>query len=214
MQYRNIKMPMPSYNGVLNVNGTSSIEVKSDIVLIKADVSTEGKSIEVAQDKNSEVSGILIESLKDYGISSDDIYDEDISVSRVSSNDNSYYYYVTRIVAISIKDLSKLRYIYSLLIENGANDNINLTFMLSNPIYYYNKALKKATQDALNKAAFLAKNLNLKYCSTPIKINENSSPLYSITYYTPQNCGELPGLSPGLVRITAEVDATFKTYPC
>lgn len=217
MQYRNAQIPNSSNDssGIFTISGTSTIEVRADVVLISAKISTRDSSLEIAQDKNNEISSTIIKSLIDSGIAQDNIYDKDISVSKHydSGDDDLSYYEFNHVIAITTKDFSKLHDIYSLLIENGANDNINLTFMLSNPSNYYSSALRRASQDALNKIAYLASSFNLKYSPSPVKVREISSPLYSITYYSPTSYGYIPDIAPGQARITAEIEASFKTYP-
>ena len=112
-------------------------------------------------------------------------------------------------------DISKLKDIYSLAIENGANDNISVDFLLSNPGYYYSKALKKASKDALNKATLLASSFNIRFNPSPFKIIEKSSSLYSIAYSTSKSyASSQQDLSSGIVKITAEIEAIFTTILC
>ncbi|MEG1310394.1 MAG: SIMPL domain-containing protein [Romboutsia sp.] len=213
MQYRNSSAYMPTDKGTLSVNGVSYIEVNADTVRLNVKITTESKSLEEAQNKNKTISNNLLTSLLDFGISKENIHSEDMSVFRNYDYTNNALisYNVTQLVTILISDLSKLKDVYELVIENGANDDINIDFILSNPYYYYSKALKKASQDAINKAAIIAKNFSLKYNPIPANVNEVSSLLYSITYSSSNNYS--PDVSPGLVKVTAEIDAVFTTYP-
>ncbi|MEG2788022.1 MAG: SIMPL domain-containing protein [Romboutsia sp.] len=213
MQYRNSSAYMPTDKGTLSVNGVSYIEVNADTVRLNVKITTESKSLEEAQNKNKTISNNLLTSLLDFGISKENIHSEDMSVFRNYDYTNNALisYNVTQLVTILISDLSKFKDVYELVIENGANDDINIDFILSNPYYYYSKALKKASQDAINKAAIIAKNFSLKYNPIPANVNEVSSLLYSITYSSSNNYS--PDVSPGLVKVTAEIDAVFTTYP-
>lgn len=214
MQYRNSKMYVPTDKGSLSVHGTSYVEVNSDRARLNVRVSSENESLEEAQDKNSEISKRVLSSLSDYGIDKENIHSEDLSVTRnYDYNTNTLTSYkVTQLITILIDDFSKIDDVCSLVIENGANDDISIDFILFNPNHYYNKTLKRATQDALNKANILAKNFGVKYNPIPYKIVETSSPLYSITYYS-SSITYAQGISPGLVNVTAEIEATFSTYP-
>lgn len=214
MQFRNIKMPIPSPNGSLSVIGTGLIETKPDTAVITMGVTTENKSLEVAQDQNDKIFNNIMSSLIDYGVPKENISTKDISVTRnYDYNTNTLLSYkVSHVLSINLNDFSKINDIYSLGIENGANDNISVTFTLSNPSFYYNKALKKASQDAVNKASLLAKNFNVKYNSIPYKINEKSSSLYSITYPMAGSYAYSPNITPGLIKVTSEIEATFATY--
>ncbi len=214
MQYRNTKMYTPTDKGSLSVHGTSYLEVNSDRARLNVRISTENKILEEAEDLNKKTYNNLLTSLYDYGITKENIHSEDISVIR--NYDYSNYtlisYKVTQLISILIDDFNKLGEVYSLVIENGANDDINVDFILSNPSHYYNKALFKASQDALNKANILAKSFGVKYNPIPYKITELSSPLYSITYSS-SSVNYYQNMAPGLVKITAEIEAIFLTHP-
>lgn len=212
MQLRNNNLYMPTNRGSLSVHGTGYIEVNSDIARLNVSVTTESKSLEEAQEQNSQISNNVLTSLYDYGIPKENIHTENIYVNRIyDSNNVLTSYRVTQSITILVTDLSKLKDIYELVIENGANDNISIDFMLSNPSYYYSKALKKASQDAINKASVLAKNFSLKYNPVPSKVTELSSSLYSITYSSAKSYSQ--DMAPGLVKITAEIEAVFSTFP-
>ena len=217
MQFRNGKMYIPTDKGSLSVNGVGYLEIESDLIRLNLGITSDSKSAEEAKDKNLQTLESLITSLTDYGIPKEDINTKDISVTRnyIGCDNHQLSFNVTNLITVMIHDISKLKDIYSLAIENGANDSISVDFLLSNPTYYYNKALKKATIDALNKASLLASNFNLKFNPAPHKIIEKSSSLYSITYSTSKSYSSAQqNLSSGLVKITAEIEAIFTTIPC
>lgn len=213
MQYRTNNMYMPTDKGSLSVHGGSYIEVNSDRARLKVKISTDNESLEEAEDLNKEVMERILLGLEDYGILKENIYSEDLSVTKnYDSNNNFLSYRVTNLISIIVDDFNKLGDVYSLVIENGANDEISVDFILSNPTQYYNKALKRATQDALNKAGLLSKSFNVKYNPLPYKITELSSPIYAITYSS-SSTSYYQDIAPGVVKITAEVEAVFATYP-
>ena len=182
MQFRNGKMYIPTDKGSLSVNGVGYLEIESDLIRLNLGITSDSKSAEEAKDKNLQTLESLITSLTDYGIPKEDINTKDISVTRnyIGCDNQQLSFIVTNLITVMIHDVSKLKDIYSLAIENGANDNINVDFLLSNSTYYYSKALKKASKDALNKAALLASSFNIKFNPAPFKIIEKSSSLFSI----------------------------------
>ena len=217
MQFRNGKMYIPTDNGSLSVNGVGYLEIESDLIRLNLGITSDSKSAEEAKDKNLQTLESLITSLTDYGIPKEDINTKDISVTRnyIGCDNQQLSFIVTNLITVMIHDVSKLKDIYSLAIENGANDNINVDFLLSNPTYYYSKALKKASKDALNKAALLASSFNIKFNPAPFKIIEKSSSLYSIAYSSSKSFSSTQqNLSSGLVKITAEIEAIFTTVSC
>lgn len=217
MQFRNSKMYIPTDKGSLSVNGVCNLEVESDLIRLNLGITSDSKSVEEAKDRNLQILENLTTSLIDYGIPKEDINTKDILVNRnyIGSDNQNLSFTVTNLITVIIHDISKLRDIYSLAIENGANDSISVDFLLSNPTYYYNKALKKASIDALNKASLLASSFNIKFNPAPRKIIEKSSSLYSVTYSTSKLYSSAQqNLSSGLVKITAEIEAIFSTIPC
>lgn len=214
MQYRNRNMPSLIPFGSISVVGTGIVETKPDIAILTMGVTTDNKNLEEGQKQNDKYFNNILMRLLDYGIIKENISTEDISVTRnYDYNTNTFLSYkISHILSVTINDFSSLDDIYSLGIENGANDNISVNFTLSNPNMYYNKAMKKASQDAINKASILAKNFNVKYNNIPYKIHENSSSLYSITYPTPLSYSYTPNITPGLIKITSEIEAIFTTY--
>ncbi|MEF9991158.1 MAG: SIMPL domain-containing protein [Romboutsia sp.] len=209
MQYRNTNYNMHSNNGILSVIGSGIIETESNLAILSIGITTEDKSVENAQNANDKIFNNIIKSLSEYGVSSDDISTQDISVIRnYDYNTNTFISYkISHIVSVSINDFSKLSDVYSLAIENGANDNITIDFTLSDQNIYYNKALKKASIDAINKASILAKNFGIKYNPIPYKIKENSSSLYAVSKSSPN----FQDILPGLIKISAEIEAIFTT---
>ena len=212
MQYRNMRIPTDK--GSLSVLGSSSVKVPADTAIICAGIVIEGTSLEEARDKNYEVYNILLKSLIDFKVPKENIYGENVSITKNSntSSNTQNTYTVTRLLTIIVNDLSRLNDIYSLIIENGVNGNIKISFTLSDSLPYYNRALKKATQDAVAKASIIARNFGIKYNPVPYKIRENTSSLYSISYPSYDDCNYTLGALPGYVNISAEIEASFSTY--
>ncbi len=213
MQFPN-NMFVPPDRGHLSVKGGASLEVDSDLARLNIGITTQDKSLEKAKDANNRISSLVLASLYDYGISKENINTKDVNVIR--NYDYSNYqllsYSVSNLITVLVSDFKKLNDIISLAIENGANDNISIDFILSNPTMYYNRALKKASQDAINKASLLAKSFDVQYNPTPYKIVEYTSPLYAIQYSSSANYGYPSDISPGSVKISAEVEAFFNTF--
>ncbi len=215
MQYKSSSNAYPSVaNGYISVRGSSYLEVEADVASLNIGVTTQNKSLEKAKDENSNISNKLLKSLYDSGISTDNISTKNLTVTRNYDYTNYQLlsYSVTNLINVVLDDISNLGDVYSLAIENGANDNINIDFSLSNPTYHYNRALKKASQDAINKANLLSKNFSVKYNPIPYKIVETSSPLYSVMYSSSSNYSYPQEIEPGIVKINAEVEAVFATY--
>lgn len=213
MQFRNNKMYISTNKNSLSVSGVGYLEMESDLIRLNLGITSNSESAKEAKDKNLQILENLITNLTDYGIPKEDINTKDILVNKnYIECDNQQSFTVTNLVTVMIHDISKLKDIYSLAIENGANDNISADFLLSNPSYYYSKALKKASKDALNKAALLASSFNIRFNPSPVKIIEKSSSLYSIAYSTSKSyASSQQDLSSGIVKITAEIEAIFST---
>lgn len=211
MQYMN--MNTIREKGQLSVNGVGKIKVKADLALLTIGVTTSNPDVQVAQVENSNTVNAIIVSLTDYGIPKENINAYDVSINKKYDNTTNelIYYEITTTLRIEITNLNNLGDIYSLSIENGANSNINISFTVSDTSSHYKKALLIATQDALDKAALISKNLAIKLKPLPESISENSNSIYSLSK---RDIGysSSPYLSSGDLIISAQVTVIFNTY--
>lgn len=214
MQYKTNNIS--SKKGSLTVTGYSCIKVVSDLVQLNVTIINTSKILEDAQNEINKISKNILASLLSYGISKDNIQNSNISItSNHNPNDNTIISYTaTQIINIILCNINTVKDIYSLVLENGANGDITIDYRLSNPYYFYNKALKKTSQDALNKASILAKSLSLTYDTIPSKVNELSSLYSSITYSSSTKFISSPEIEFGLVKVCANIETTFMTYTC
>lgn len=212
MQYRNEFCSIKN-KGTLSVKGNSYIDVEPDMIRLNFKITTQNTNLEEAKLENDKISNNVLSSLYNYGIPKNNIRSLDITVTRnYDSSTNTFLSYnVSHSISVT-STLDSLNDIYYLIIDNGANDDINIDFILSNPMYHYNRALKKATQDAICKASLLSKSFGLNHIPTPYKIIENSSSLYAITYSSSTNYTASKNITPNTVKITAEIEAKFLTF--
>ncbi|MGL5756287.1 MAG: SIMPL domain-containing protein [Paraclostridium sp.] len=213
MQYMNMNMNNMLEKGQLSVNGVGTVKVKSDLAILKVGVTTSNEDIQVAQVENTNIVNNIITSLNDYKIPKENINADDVFIKRLydSSGNEIVGYEITTTIRIEVSDIENLGDIYSLAIENGANSEVNISFTLSNISPHYKKALLKATQDALNKATLLGKNLGIKLKPLPESIYENSTSQYALTQKNVAYSSS-PFLSSGDLEVSAQVTVIFNTY--
>jgi uncharacterized protein len=211
MQYMN--MNNMREKGQMSVNGVGTVKAKADLAILTVGVTTSNKDVQVAQVENANTVNNIIISLSDFGIPREKINADDVSINKRYDNitNELIAYEITVTIRVEVSDLKNLGDIYSLAIENGANSNVSITFTLSNVSPYYNDALLKATQDALNKSSLLAKNLGIKLRPLPENISENSISKYAINQKN-VSYSNSPYLSSGDLEVSAQVDMIFNTY--
>jgi uncharacterized protein len=199
--------------GQMSVNGVGTVKAKADLAILTVGVTTSNKDVQVAQVENANTVNNIIISLSDFGIPREKINADDVSINKRYDNitNELIAYEITVTIRVEVSDLKNLGDIYSLAIENGANSNVSITFTLSNVSPYYNDALLKATQDALNKSSLLAKNLGIKLRPLPENISENSISKYAINQKN-VSYSNSPYLSSGDLEVSAQVDMIFNTY--
>ena len=211
MQYMN--MNTIREKGQLSVNGVGTVKAKADLAILTVGVTTSNPDVQLAQIENTNTVNNIILSLTDYGIPKKNVNADDVVINKRYDNvtNELIAYDITTTIRIETSDLENLGDIYSLAIENGANSSINISFTISNVSPYYNEALLKATQDALNKSSLLSKNLGIKLRPLPENIYENSSSQSSITQKNVAYSSS-PYLSSGDLKVTAQVSMIFNTY--
>ncbi len=211
MQYMN--MNTMREKGQLSINGVGTVKVKADLAILTVGVTTSNKDVQVAQVENANTVNNIILSLSDFGIPREKINADAVTINKRYDNvtNELIAYEITTTIKVEVSNLESLGDIYTLAIENGANSNVSLSFTISNVSPYYNEALLKATQDALNKSSLLAKSLSIKLRPLPESISENSIAQYSINQKN-ISYSNSPYLTSGDLEVTAQVNMVFNTY--
>jgi uncharacterized protein len=211
---RNVKVPLNS----LTVHGEGEIVVRPDQAKITLGVVTENMSVQTAQQENATISNAVIQALKQLGI-------EDTSIRTVTYTVFPRYdyvegksilrgYEVEHQLEVLIKNLDIIGVVYETAINHGANRSGGIQFIVSNQEGFYQEALKRALQNALEKATAITNSINATLNRIPIKVTEQGLPQEKVsrvlsTQVASFSTDETPPIQTGETTITAVVNVVY-----
>ncbi len=215
----------------IQVSGTAVVNVTPDRVLIQLGVQSNGITPQKVETANSTTINRVIQALKAQGIEGKDIVTDWYVIDPIYEDYSSLYikgYRINNIVAITLRDISKVNKVIIAALNAGANQVVNVEFYLSNLRKYRDLAREMAMKAAQEKAQDLASAAGAE-TGCVMNINENSWSYYNGGWYsqnrdlwtqnTMQNIapaggetGALTEAGPvnlGQISVRAEVSASF-----
>ena len=215
----------------VQVSGTAVVNVTPDRVLIQLGVQSNGTTPKKVEAVNSTTINRVIKALKAQGIDEKDIVTDWYVIDPIYDDYNSLTiegYRINNIVAITLRDISKVNEVIIAALDAGANQVVNVEFYLSNLRKYRDQARDLAMKAAKEKAEDLASAAGAE-TGCVMSINENTwSHYYGGWYGQSQNlwtqnvmqntaptggeAGALTEAGPvnlGQISVRAEVSASF-----
>jgi uncharacterized protein YggE len=214
----------------IQVSGTAVVNVTPDRVLIQLGVQSNGATPQKVETANSTTINRVIQALIAQGIEEKDIVTDWYVIEPIYEDHSSLYikgYRINNIVAITLRDISKVNKVIIAALNAGANQVVNVEFYLSNLRKYRDQAREMAMKAAQEKAQDLASAAGAE-TGCVMNINENSWSYYNGGWYsqnrdlwtqnTMQNIpaggetGALTEAGPvnlGQISVRAEVSASF-----
>ncbi|MCJ7625472.1 MAG: SIMPL domain-containing protein [Anaerolineaceae bacterium] len=215
----------------IQVSGTAVVNVTPDQVLIQLGVQSNGTTPQKVETANSTTINRVIRALKAQGIEEKDIVTDWYVIDPIYDDYDSLYirgYRINNIVAITLRDISKVNKVIVAALTSGANQVVNVEFYLSDLRKYRDQARELAVIAAQEKAQDLASAAGTE-TGCVLNINENSWSYYNGGWYsqnrnlwtqnTMQNIapaggdtGALTEAGPvnlGQISVRAEVSASF-----
>ncbi|MED4531725.1 SIMPL domain-containing protein [Metabacillus fastidiosus] len=200
----------------MRVQGAARIKIMPDLAVINVGIMTENEQVNTAQQENAVRSNQVIQTLKNTGISDNDIqtisYTVQPKYDYVEGASVFKGYRVEHILEVTIRDIQKIGEVYDAAVSSGANVISSLQFKLSNEDVYYKKALQLALENAKEKAKALGQQMGTAVLSIPINIKEEGSPVLFQAKAAPfmtQEQAATP-IQRREVEIEAKVAATFQ----
>ncbi|MGF9962998.1 SIMPL domain-containing protein [Bacillus rhizoplanae] len=208
-ELRNAKEP------TVTVQGEGVVKAKPDVVVLTIGVRTEGTNVKQAQEENAALSSKLLDSLKQLGITEQNIKTLSYTITPQYEyvNEKSILrgYQVEHLYEIIVLNVQKAGEVYEAAVSNGANVAKGLVFRVSDPNTYYKQALVLAVQNAQEKARTIASTYSLHINPIPISLVEESSHMpREFVAYSAVHSGS-PPIQSGELEITSTVRAIF-TY--
>lgn len=215
----------------VQVSGTAVLNVVPDRVRVELGVQSNAATPQLVEAENSKAIASVLESLDRLGIEKKDIVTDWYVIEPIYESYDSLYikgYRIHNLIAITLRDLSKVNRVITAALDAGANQIVNVEFYLSDLRQYRDQARELAVQAADEKAAALASAAGTQ-TTCVLSINENSWSYYNGGWYaqnrdlwtqnTIQNAApsgigqdvlsDAGPVSLGMISIRAEVGASF-----
>jgi uncharacterized protein YggE len=119
----------------IQVSGTAVVNVTPDRVLIQLGVQSNATTPQKVENANSTTINRVIRALKAQGIEEKDIVTDWYVIDPIYEDYDSLYikgYRINNIVAITLRDISKVNKVIIAALNAGANQVVNVEFYLSN----------------------------------------------------------------------------------
>jgi uncharacterized protein YggE len=214
----------------IQVSGTAVVNVTPDRVLIQLGVQSNATTPQRVEAINSVTINKVISAVKKLGVAEKDIVTDWYVIDPIYEDYDDLYikgYRINNMIAITLRDISKVNKVIIAALGAGANRVVNVEFYLSDLRKYRDQARDLAMTAAKEKAQDLATAAGAE-TGCVMSINENSWSYYNGGWYgynnnlwtqnTVQNVspagdtGALSDTGPvnlGQISVRAEVSASF-----
>ncbi|MEM9630666.1 MAG: SIMPL domain-containing protein [Pseudomonadota bacterium] len=150
--------------GSITMEGRGTVSVAPDMAVITTNVVTTAKTAAEALSENSASITKVIDAIKGAGIEAKDIQTRGFGIypryEQVKGGSNRQPnivgYEIRNGVEVSVRDLTKLGGLLTLVVESGANSVDGIRFEVSDPEKKLDEARKKAVEAARHKAEIFA----------------------------------------------------------
>ncbi|MFD2518509.1 SIMPL domain-containing protein [Salinimicrobium flavum] len=197
---------------VVNVNGTGTVTVVPDKVVIRARVEHTAKSAAAAKAQNDKVVDEVITFLKAQGIPSKNFQTEYINLNKdYNYNTKEVSYSANQAISILLEDLDQYETLMSGLLNSGLNRIDGIQFQSSKKKELESEARKKAVLNARKKAEEFATALGQKIGKAH-SISEQEGGMFPPMYRTMEmasDSAEKQTIAPGEMEITVKVNVQF-----
>lgn len=195
-------------NNVMTLTGQGAVTATPDLAVIRLGVQTTGYNLSRIQSDNAQMNQNIIQALNQAGYT--DIrtaqYTIDKAYDYQDGNQVDKGYTLRNILEIKTNNVSQVGAIIDTAVEMGANIVDSISFELSNPQLYYQRALNLAINDAIQKSKSIADNLHIKLISVPTHIVENSASPAPVQEFQRQVATTI---LPGELNVEAFITADF-----
>ena len=197
----------------ITVTGTGVVAVPADQLTVRFLVRTNEWNVNLAREKNAEITTKVIDKIKEAGVRDPDITTVDYRISQDNSNTYPGKYTVTNYVQVLIRDLDNAGNVIDNAVANGANGLTSFNYSASENPNSIREARTLAVQNAQDAATLIAGASGCKV-SDVIDIQEGYNPS---SYSRSTNSAMLKAvgnsyttpIEAGNVEITSTVTITF-----
>lgn len=206
--------------GTLEVRGQAIRAVAPDTAVLRVGATITDKDQKVALQQANEITGAVLEAIKQFGVEESQIMTSAYGVSRVydysysTKQDKGFEARVQ--LKITLNDFDLINNVLDVAVEAGANDISDIQFSYSKENEVYRQALVDAITVAREKAEDMAKALGVEIASLEQAREDSWGGAYYNSYTAKSDMGvsmEAAGgaqVMSGEIEITANVTLTYK----
>lgn len=173
----------------IQVSGTAVVNVVPDRVLIQLGIQSNASTPQRVEAVNSATINKIIRALKSQGVAEKDVVTDWYVIQPIYDDYDSLDiegYRINNVVAVTLRDISKVNKVIIAALDAGANQVVNVEFYLSDLRKYRDQARDLAMKAAGEKAKDLASAAGAE-TGCVMNINENTWSQYHGGWYGGQN---------------------------
>ena len=200
----------------ITVSGSASVTLKADYAQVRVGVSTKAPTVDEASRKNAEAIHAVIAALKEAGVQEDDIATSNYSV--YAEYDYSSFggqkltgYNVSNQLDVIIRDMEHIGATLDKATAAGANTIHSIQFLSTQADAAQDEAIVYAVQDAMRRAALLAKAAGLQLGSI-VSISDSTTGYSVVTrsYKSSMDLATGNSILPDDASVSASVTIVFE----
>ena len=140
----------------ITVTGCGVVSLPAEQLSVRFLVRTNEWNVNLARDKNAEITTKVIEKIKEAGVSSDDITTVDYRITQDNSNSYPGKYTVVNYIKVLIRDLNNAGNVIDNAVANGANGLTSFNYSAKDNPNAVREARTLAVQNAQDAASLIA----------------------------------------------------------
>jgi len=197
----------------VSIQTTGEVTIPADFIRFTVNLNVFSKDLNDAFNQHKEQEAFLAELIKENNFNDGELIFNPISVSATRNPSSGNGFSTRQVVIFSVTDFDLFENVQKKLIENGFT-NLNGTFGAQQTEENRNKALKKAMENAKNKAEIIAISAGKKL-GDMLSAEYGSDRMQPVAYremsFDAQSMGQLSQFEQ-TITITESVSVTFEIY--
>lgn len=196
---------------ILTVQGTGVVEITPDMAVLSIGIETVAETAEEAQKQNAASMTAVVEALAQFNIQKKNVRTVGFYMWRLTDYRDGFEFQtgfkVTNSLEVPLMDINEVGKLLDAVISAGANVVNQVRYAAADTSDSYEIALSRALANARSKAAIIASAEGKRI----VQISEITERQQYESYY-PSDWGagmSAAPLSPGQLKVTAEVEVTF-----